>query len=224
MMFLSPRIKALLLPAVFLILLVLAGCNSLSPVAELPEIVYQAADLTITLQPLDRDTLIDRHMSNRRRNQNPYLDYPGQIPKRRIVVFETTFETTESTVDFNLFEQNLRIESGTGRAQTALFMMQLWQGYTEPIGENLMRQTLNSTVLPKDFSVVPGKPVTGYLVFAAGYPKEGGRGMLTLSATTPDGDRGTFEIPVNFFGTDGAPSAVGENTGLFADTDSGSEE
>ena len=211
------RLNRFVIYSTLLILVLLSSCNSLSPVAELPVIVHQAADLTITLKPLDRDTLTDRHMSNRRRWQNPYIDFPGQIPRRRVIVFEADFETVESTVNFNLFEQNLSIESASGRAQTSLFMFRIWEVYLDDVGRNIMRQTLNATVLPKDFTVSPGNPVSGYLVFADSYPVEGGRGMLTMSATTPGGDRGTFEISVDFLGPDGAVSTVGDNTGVFAE-------
>jgi hypothetical protein len=198
-------------------LFLLWGCNSLSPVANAPVIVHNVADLTITLLPLSRDTLVKRHMDNKKRYMNPYIDYPGQIPRRRIIVFETRFQTTESTLLVNVFEQNLTIGTESGRAQTALYMMRLWETYLDDVAKNKVERTLKDTVFPEDFTVEPGEPITGYLVFAAPYPKGGGEGMLTLKVSTSSGDRGTFEIPVNFAGTEGTESETGENTGVFGE-------
>ncbi|MCK5735347.1 MAG: hypothetical protein KAH21_02670 [Spirochaetaceae bacterium] len=197
----------------------LAGCITKAPIVALPEIVKKSADLTITLKPLSYDFLKERHGSNLRDYTNPFIDFPGQIPQRRIVVFETTFATEVSTIDVFIREILLNIGGQigqTGKAVSAEYLSNLWLGYIEdtPFEAKLPRKA-HDNMLPRKFTIKPGEPVSGYLVFAERYPKEGGEGFLSIPVTADNGDRGTIEIEM-FFSENGLDTERPEaNTGMF---------
>ena len=187
----------------------------------MPEIVKKAADLTITLKPLSYDTLKDRHGSNLEDYKNPFIDFPGQIPQRRIVVFETTFTTEVSTIDVFIREIQLNIGGKfgkIGKAASAEYLSNLWLGYVDdtPYEAKLPRKA-HDYMLPRKFTIKPGEPVSGYLVFAERYPKEGGEGFLSIPVTADNGDRGTIEIEM-FFSEHGLDTEKPEsNTGMFSE-------
>jgi len=91
------------------ILLLLASCISRPPVPTGISFTLKSADLTIQLVPLGREELRERHGVNTNRVRNPFIDYPAQFLKKRIVVFETEISTDESEVLFQLDEIHLAI-------------------------------------------------------------------------------------------------------------------
>jgi len=210
------RLSAVILSGVLLI-----SCITRAPVITLPEIVKQAADLTITLKPLSYDVLKERHGSNKEFYTNPFIDFPGQIPQRRIVVFEAVFSTEISTIDVFIRDIQLSIGGQIGKAASAEYLSNLWLGYVQqtPYEAKLPRKA-HENMLPRNFTIKPGNPVNGYLVFTERYPKEGGEGLLTIPVTAENGDRGTIEIEL-YFSESGLDTEKPEaNTGMFAETDS----
>ncbi len=210
------------IPALLMVIL-LCGCLSKSPETNQGTISTRVADLTISLTYVSRDTLIERHGKNNYYKQNPFVDYPGRIPPKNIVVFETSFRTDESTVLVELKDVKLKIEDKSGKAVNVEYLRNLWQGYTErdQRGRPRLERAARDFMLPEDILVEPGNPASGYLVFPYGYPKEGGDGMLTIIASTSNGDKGTIEIPMSF-SENGAGDYVEteDNTGIFAESDS----
>ena len=193
------------------------GCLTKPPEANLPLITQKAADLTITLRPLSYDTLKERHGSNRRDKLNPFIDYPGQVPQRRIVVFEAEFSTEVSTILVNIRDIKLAIDDKTGKAASVEYLTQLWNVYIQKTAySNTIPSKARRTMLPREFTIIPGEPVSGYLVFAEPYPKTGGKGLLSIPMATPGGDRGTIEIEIDFEGPD-TKTEPEESTGIFSD-------
>ena len=208
----------LILASVLLMSFIVSGCYTRPPEINVPEIVTKAADLTITLKPLDYETLKERHGSNKEFYTNPFIDFPGQIPQRRIVVFETTFSTEVSTIDVFIREIQLNIGGQTGKATSAEYLNNLWMGYVDntPYEAKLPAKSMKY-MLPRKFTIKPGEPITGYLVFAERYPKEGGEGLLTIPVTAENGDRGTIEVEM-YFSENGLDTEIPEdNTGIFAE-------
>ena len=209
----------------FLILLpfvsfVFTSCLTKPPVADMPLITQKAADLTIKLQPLDYDTLKELYGSNRRDKLNPFIDYPGQIPQRRIVVFDAEFSTEVSTILVTLRDITLAIDGQMGKAASVEYLVQLWDLYIKNTAfSNTIPGKARKTMLPREFTVIPGEPVNGYLVFAEPYPKTGGDGLLRIPVATETGDKGTIEIEISFQDPE-ADSEVNENSGIFNDSDS----
>ena len=201
--------------------LLLSGCLTRAPMMNQPEIVKKAADLTITLKPLSYETLKERHGSNHEFYTNPFIDFPGQIPQRRIVVFDTTFTTEVNNISVFIREVQLTIGGESGKAASAEYLRNLWLGYVEqtPYEDQLPRKAKNY-MLPREFTIKPGEPVSGYMVFAYPYPKEGGAGLLSIPVTAENGDRGTIEVEM-YFSENGLDTEMPEeNTGIFAEEDS----
>lgn len=202
-------------------ILILASCMTKSPVAAQTTLTAKIADIQIELTSLDRDTLIELHGSNTYWTQNPFVDFPGIFPRKNIIVFETLITTQESTIEMEVRDAQLKIEDKMGRATTVLYLRNLWKAYKDDRGWSKIEQTTRDYMFPNEFAVDPENPARGYLVFPYNYPKEGGRGLLTIELSTPDGDKGQVELPIHFT-ENGAEAYVegGENTGIFADTDS----
>jgi len=208
-----------------LLALSLSGCLTKAPMVDVPEIVIKAADLTITLDPLSYDELKERHGSNRRQRLNPYIDFPGQIPQRRIVVFDTVFETSVSNVDVAIREIKLSVSGQVGNAASVEYLNNLWRGYIRGTPwEATIPAVTRRTMLPREFSVTPGEPVIGYLVFAERYPKEGGLGLLEIPVITDKGDRGTLEYEMYFTEKGIDADAPETNTGIFSQDEVPAEE
>ncbi len=209
----------------FLILLtfisfIFTSCLTKPPVASMPLITQKAADLTIKLQPMDYDTLKELHGSNRRDKLNPFIDYPGQVPQRRIVVFEAEFSTEVSTILVTLRDITLAIDGQTGKAASVEYLIQLWDVYIKNTAySNTIPGKARKTMLPREFTVIPGEPVNGYLVFAEPYPKTGGDGLLRIPVATDSGDKGTIEIEISFQDPNTDPDII-ENSGIFNESDS----
>ncbi len=199
----------------------LSSCISPPPKLTQPEIQVKTADLTITLVPISEETLIERHGSNKYYPRNPFVDFPGQVPPKRFIIFEARFETTESTVLFALNAITPRVGEKGGKATSVEYLRNLWVGYTidDQRGWGRILETTRNTMLPREFAVTPEEPAAAYLVFANNYSKEGGKGMMVIGVSTPEGDKGTIEIPMNF-NTSGVESDTGDNTGIFAEDNS----
>ena len=201
-------------------MLSLTGCLTQAPLVEAQQIVIKSADLTITLEPVGYDELRERHGSNVRQRLNPYIDFPGQIPQRRIVVFDAVFETSLSNINVQVREIKLGIGGQVGNAASVEYLNNLWKGYIkETPWEATIPAVTRRTMLPREFSVLPGEPAIGYLVFAERYPKEGGAGLLEIPVITDKGDRGTLEYEMYFTENGIDAEAPEANTGIFAQTE-----
>ncbi len=211
--------RRLLIIFVLLAAVFLSSCISRPPELTQMEIITKAADLSISLVPLSRETLIERHGTNKYYARNPFVDFPGQIPPRRIIMFEATFETTESTVFFTLKDISLRIGEKGGKATSVEYLRNLWYGYKDDRGWSRIMEATRNNMLPREFTVSPEEPASAYLVFANNYPKEGGDALMVLVVSTPGGDRGTIEIPMAF-NISGMEPVKDDNTGIFAEEDS----
>ena len=216
--------RVLLVSVIAVLAFVFSGCLTQAPVSDSQEIVIKAADLTITLDPVNYDDLRERHGSNRRQWLNPYIDFPGQVPQRRIVVFDAVFETDLTNVDVKIRAIKLAIGGQVGNAASAEYLNNLWKGYIrETAWEATIPAVTRRTMLPREFSVKPGEPAIGYLVFAERYPKEGGEGLLEIPVSTDKGDRGVLEH-LMFFTEKGIDVEVAEeNTGIFSQKETASE-
>ncbi len=200
-----------------LILTGLSGCLTRPPQVQLPVITEKTADLTITLKPLSYDELKERHGSNRRDKLNPFIDYPGQVPQRRIIVFDAEFSTEESTILFNIRDIKLAIGDETGKAASIEYLIRLWDVYNNKTAfSKTIPDKARRYMLPREFTVKPGENIAGYLVFAEPFPKIGGEGLLTIPVTTDSGDTGTIEIKIDFDSNEGTEEET-ENTGIFAE-------
>ena len=200
-----------------ILLIVLSACLTPPPQATDTVITKQAADLTITLKPITKEELIKKHGSNQYYYQNPFYKYPSQLPPRRIIVFNTEFKSTESNILFSLKKIKLVIDNMGGKATTSDYLIRLWESYEDDRGWGQLENACRKYVLPTEFKVTPDKPVSGYLVFANNYPKEGGKGLLTLEVSTDTGDTGTIEIPITFTEEGINTETKEKNTGIFAE-------
>ena len=215
------RIKGLPLILISTAILLLTSCMTKSPVAtEQKTVTAQIADIGVELTYLTRDTLIDRHGSNRYYNQNPFVDYPGLFPRKNVVVFETRITTQESTIEMNIREIELKIGEKSGKATTVLYLRNLWKAYKDDQGWPKIERATRQFMFPDDITIDPDNPALGYMVFPYSYPREGGAGLLTMTFSTPEGDKGTLEIPMQFSEDGADPYAESENTGIFAGNDS----
>ncbi len=196
---------------------ILTGCASAAPEAKLSApIVLEAGDLSISLEYLNRSTLRERHGRNNATNKiNPFMDFPALLTPKRFVVFEMTASTTESTVLFDLDDLFLSIGGTNGDAKKAGYLGTIWEAYDVDI--DAMKKTLKDTVLPDKFEVTPERPVSGYLVFAEGYPPEGGTGELNLTLSTAAGDSGSLSRTIVFGSKNEDVVQEVENTGIFGD-------
>jgi len=183
---------------VLAILLLLTSCVSKPPVPVETAFVLESADLTIRLTPLSREELRERHGANTDSVRNPFIDYPAQLLKKRIVVFETGIESDESEVLFHLDGIHLVIGGEKATAVSSELLMNYWRGYASQEEAVLMESLLRRTMLERKFSVSPDEPVEGYLVFAHPFPREGGEAMISFNVSTPAGDYGLLEQAMEF--------------------------
>lgn len=201
---------------VLAILLLLTSCISSPPISTEKLFELESADLTIQLVPLGRKELRIRHGLNTDSTRNPFIDYPAQFLKKRIVVFETEIKTDESEVLFQLNEIHLEIGGVRDSATSIELLMNYWQGYASQDERVFMQSLMRRTMLSRKFSVSPDKPARGYLVFAHSFPKEGGDAMISFEVSTPAGDRGLLEQAMEFTET-GVREEKADRTGIFAE-------
>ena len=123
--------------------------------------------------------------------------------------------TSESTVNFRLDDINFRKGPVEGDAKSHKYLTRIWSYYNGGQSRT-MEQTLDDTLLPTEFTVSPGEPVSGYLAFAEKYPAEGTDGTISFYLTTPGGESGRLEKKV-YFVEEGIVADRPENTGIFAD-------
>lgn len=199
------------------LLSITASCVSNAPEASSGEpIIIEAADLTIRLVPVSRDELRERHGANTDRMRNPFIDQRSQLTRKRIVVFEADISTTESTVLFALEDNSLMIGGQTSRGTSRELLLNFWKGHASQEELATMHDKTLRYMLNREFTVEPGKPAQGYLVYAHNFPKEGGEGLLRFTVRTPDGSEGTLEETVNFTERGLATEEEKVNTGIFA--------
>ncbi len=206
----------------FLLLALLAVSACQSPLPPEPQQaepwVLREADLTITLSHISKARLEKLYGANTMvKQENPYVDFPAYLTKKRFVVFNFTAETTQSTVNFKLTDINLSVHSATGKGLSRSYLKNIWSGYVDTPSLDAMDRVLKKTILPLKFTVSPEKPVSGYLVFGANYPENGGKGEIRFFVSTPQGDTGSLELPMEFgpAGRKAQPQTGG--TGIFRD-------
>lgn len=180
------------------ILLLLTSCISKPPLPAKVSFILESGDLTIRLVSLGPDELKKRHGSNSDRIRNPFVDYPAQFLKKRIVVFEAEISTLESEVLFQLDEILLEIGRVRDSATSPELLMNYWKGYASQEEEVLMQALMRKTMMSREFIVSPDKPVKGYLVFAHSFPREGGDAVISFNVSTPAGDEGVLEQAMEF--------------------------
>lgn len=200
-------------------ILLLSACNTAPPKPVMTEpIVHEVADIRLNLRYLDEDELIFLHDSNDVAGyKNPYYKYPTLITKKRLVVFEFTGSSTETTVLFKLKDINLSIDRIAGPAKSRPYLENIW-GHIDKVNLPAMTRTMKQTLLDREFTIEPGKPVTGYLVFGENYPQGGGDGIITMYVSTSTGDDGTIEIPLKF-SSDGTLQTSEKEPSIFSDTE-----
>lgn len=214
------RYSKIILTVGILSIFLLSGCITQPPSTANKKIIAKAADLTVELEQIPYETLKKLYGSNRRDYQNPFIDFPGQVPQRRIVVFDAIFSTETSTIDVGIRTIQLSIGGQAGKAASAEYLSNLWKGYIKRTAwVNKLPDKAHRNMIPREFSIEPGEPVSGYLVFAERFPKEGGEGFMSIPVTSENGDRGTIEIEM-YFSEGGTETAAPEaNTGIFAEED-----
>jgi hypothetical protein len=119
----------------------------------------------------------------------------------------------------------LGVGGQVGNAASAEYLNNLWKGYIKDTPwVSTIPSVTRRTMLPREFTVKPGEPAIGYLVFAERYPKEGGAGLLEIPVSTDKGDRGTLEYEM-FFTENGIDKDAPEaNTGIFGQDDNKADE
>ncbi|OQX28598.1 MAG: hypothetical protein B0D92_08085 [Spirochaeta sp. LUC14_002_19_P3] len=189
---------------------VLSACKTSPPKPVMSEpIVYQVADLTVTLSYLGEEELKSLYGRNDVREYvNPYYKYPGMITKQRLLVFNFEASTQENQIEFKLNDISLRIRNKGGDAKSQSYLNNIWSHYEQADLLN-MEKIMRKTILPREFTVTPEKAVSGYLVFGENYPEDGGEGLITMFVSTPEGEEGKIEIPLQF----SADGTVGEKQG-----------
>lgn len=129
-------------------------------------------------------------------------------------MFEFNASTTESEVLFELDEITLKIGSVSADAKSRPYLKTIWNHY-RLADTTRMDLKMQKTILKREFAVKPNEPVSGYLVFGSNYPEEGGDGLISMYASTPDGDQGVIEIPLSF-NADGKPGDSTKGSGIFS--------
>ncbi len=203
-----------------LALLAVSGCKTPSPPEpeQAETRVLRKADLTITLSHIDKARLERLYGANTMvRQENPYVDFPAYLTKKNFVVFNFTAETTQSTVNFELPDITLAIHSKTGKGLSRSYLKNIWSGYVDTASLDAMDRVMKKTILPLKFTVSPKNPVSGYLVFGANYPVEGGKGEIRFFVSTPQGDTGSLELPMEFGPAGRTGKSENTGTGIFSD-------
>ncbi|MDF1568052.1 MAG: hypothetical protein P1P77_08535 [Spirochaetaceae bacterium] len=202
---------------VALTIAVLAGCSTAGPQPRTYETIeLDAADLHIELTYVDDETIEYRHGRNdSRRNVNPYYKFPAVITKKNFYVFEFSAATAESTVNFRLEDIDFRKGLVNGSAKSIKYLLRIWSHYNQGQSQ-MMTNTLEDTLLPPEFSVSPGNPVSGYLAFAENYPSDGKEAEISFYLTTPNGESGRLAVPIYFY-EDRVSDELPVNTGIFSE-------
>ena len=201
-------------------IIALVACNTAPPIPVMSEpIIHEVSDVKMEFRYLSEDVLKSRHGSNGVSGYiNPYYNYPTLITKKRLIVFELTGTSTESTVMFKLKDIDLQIGRITGNAKSRPYLEKIW-GAVDNVKLSSITKTIKKTLLPQEFTIEPDNPVKGYLVFGENYPQEGGDGMITFYVSTPGGDEGTMEIPLKFSSDGNLGTSTNDGPSIFSDTE-----
>ena len=137
-------------------------------------IIHEVADIRLNLRYLDEEELIFLHDSNDVAGyKNPYYKYPTLITKKRLVVFEFTGSSTETTVLFKLKDINLSIDRIAGPAKSRPYLENIW-GHIDKVNLPAMTRTMKQTLLDREFTIEPGKPLPAIWSLAKTIPREAG--------------------------------------------------
>lgn len=210
------RFNKLLIPTVLLLLTVLTfvACTTTNYQGEVIVIEEQVSDIHFKLTLLDRPSLINQYG----KKDNPFIDFPGKLPPRYFFVLETEISTEESTVEFS--QKNITIQVGleTYKCSNTFTLKKAWEPYYDNDSEQLhMGKTINRILKPVNFTVSPGNPYSGTLVFLIPV-KDAQEATIMIPARTPGGDEGIIEIPFTLKKmVDGKEELPSENTGIFAE-------
>ncbi len=198
-----------------LAVLVLTACQTVDYQSELQVVEHHVSDISIKLTLLDRNTLIDRYG----KEDNPFIDFPGKLPRRFFFVFDLEIETEESEVSFSQKTMAINIGSNQYRASNDFKLKKDWEPYHETDNQMLHREiTINKTLKPAVFTVSPDKPYKGLIVYLIPVSDEASpESSIILPAKASNGDEGIIEIPFDLVRYEGGEKAVpSENTGIFA--------
>ena len=205
-----------------LILLLVSGallftsCRTVDYQSELQVVEQQVADIHIKLTLLDRNTLIDRYGEE----FNPFIDFPGKLPRRYFFIFDLEIDTETSVIDFSQKNMAINIGSDQYGAMNDFKLKRDWEDYNENDRQKLHRGiTINETMKPVEFTVSPDNPYKGLLVFLVPVSNDTSpESSIILPATASNGDEGIIEIPFKLARyEDGEKAVPTENTGIFAE-------
>ena len=176
-------------------------------------IEHQVSDIHFQLIPLTREDLIEKYG----KESNPFIDYPGKLPRKFFLIFDTVITTEQSEVEFSRDTITVTIGNSTYKTLTYFSLQTIWNAYDESDRASLHRKkTIMNTLKPSAFSAGPVNSFKGTLAFLIPL-KEDTKGVLHIPAKTPEGDEGVIDIPFTLEKyIDGEKAVPSENTGIFA--------
>ena len=202
----------LLLLLLILLSLTVFACKTVDYQGELQVIETQVADIHLKLTLQDRESLLNMY----RKDENPFIDYPGKFPRKYFFVFRTEITSETSTVEFNQSDITIQAGSETYKCLNTFTLKKAWEPYYDSDRQQLHKEIIiNKTLKPADFIVTPEAPYKGTIAFLIPKPEET-EAVILLGAKTPEGDEGVIEIPfeIKMNSDEGFPQ---ENTGIFAE-------
>ncbi len=208
------RIFRAIIPVLLFSLAILTGCRTTTYQPTQDTIEYKISDIQFRLTPLTRDNLIELYG----KDENPFIDFPGKLPPRYLLVFDTSITTETSEVEFSRETITISIGESTYKASNYFTLNSNWNSYYDNDTQALhMRNRINKTLKPSEFSASPDAPFKGFLVFLIPI-KDATKGTIRIPAKTPQGDEGVIEIPFTLEKYIGKDKAIpSENTGIFAE-------
>ncbi|MDA3955197.1 hypothetical protein [Oceanispirochaeta sp.] len=178
----------------------LAGCQSHeSPIAPGVVIKQDLGDISLTLTLLTEEELLKRHG----KSGNPFVAYPGKIPRKDFFVFDTTISSESRKVLFNMQEILLNLDTGVSdNAKSRATLLRTWDFYLKDDNSKAqMKRIIKQNLSDNSFTAAPGEDYRGYIVFLVN-TEAAKEGTLLIPVETSDGDKGIIEMPFNFTATD----------------------
>jgi len=200
-----------------------SGCSSIQITGSSEPFIQDVADIHFELTLLGRDELRERFG----KDENPFIDYPGKLPRKHILVFQASISSEETVLSIDRNETYVTIANGNHKGMSARRLINVWEPYyRDDRDEAHKKRTMNTNLKSDTIEVSPDSPFQGLLVFMIPVD-ENTKGIAVLPAVTSSGDRGDVEIPFSYRFVDGGikgysetekeDSSVEKNTGIFAD-------
>lgn len=175
--------------------ILLFGCISKPEIVKtLEPIVINAADMAISLEYLAEDQLISLYG----KETNVFANYPGLLPKKKVIVFKLDLSSTSTSAQLDINDISLKIGDVTGLSRNKKQLLRDWNFYIKENSDILQAKKMvkdrmyNDTIL-----ITPENPQSAWIVFLDTFPEDG-EAMLTINMTTSDGESGTIDIPLDF--------------------------